>query len=204
MKSSAFQICKPNDRISQNEQMFDEQSLREITSSSHDLLLDLRYGTVNNFTSQRIYQVSKCLLHPDALIRLELAVKLAGEQNLRLKVFDAFRPQKAQEKLWEICPNDNFVANPVKGSLHTRGIAVDVTLVGKDGKELDMGTEFDDFTELAYHGSTLISPSAARNRYLLLGIMISAGFQYYALEWWHYQLPNADTYQRVEHDYEMM
>ncbi len=163
-------------------------SLIEVTQTTHNIILDMRYATENNFTGQAIYNCTRCFLRPQALVLLEKAIALAGEQGYRLKILDAHRPQYAQERLWEVCPNPDYIANPVSGSHHTRGVAVDLTLIDSDGKELDMGTPFDSFDPASHHGSQIITPEAARNRYILLGIMMSAGWDLYLNEWWHYQM----------------
>jgi D-alanyl-D-alanine dipeptidase len=128
---------------------------------------------------------------------------LASRQGLKFKIFDAFRPQKAQEFLWSVCPNPTYVANPDKGSNHTRGIAVDLTLLDLYGEELDMGTPFDDFSDQSHHGA-ILSQDQERNRYTLLGIMMSAGWDFYIKEWWHYQLFNSSTYPLILNSYGMM
>lgn len=168
-------------------------SLVEITESSHPILLDLRYATENNIVGKRIYHMDRCFLHQDALAFLERSVILAQKQGLKIKIFDAYRPAYVQEALWEHAPNPDYVTPPSKGSHHTRGVAIDLTLV-REGKELDMGTPFDDLTSLSHHDSLDISAEVAANRYLLLGIMMSAGWDFYQNEWWHYQLFNARTY----------
>lgn len=179
-------------------------NLVEITEQSHPIVLDLRYGSTNNFTNTLIYEKSRCFLHADALILLENAIKLAAQQKLRFKIFDAFRPQKAQEKLWSICPDPMYVAPPDKGSPHTRGVAIDLTLIDENDNELDMGTPFDDFTEQSHHGAS-VTPQANANRYKLLGIMMSAGWDLYQNEWWHYQLFKArDNYPVILDDHGMM
>ncbi|WP_032113087.1 D-alanyl-D-alanine dipeptidase [Candidatus Paracaedibacter symbiosus] len=163
-------------------------SLIEITELTHNIVLDMRYATPNNFTAEVIYASPRCFLHQDALFRLEVAIELAAAQGLRFKILDAYRPQAAQEKLWSICPDSNYIAPPQSGSHHTRGIAVDLTLIDEKGNELDMGTPFDSFEVASHHGTIMISKQAAHNRYLLLGIMMSAGWDLYLNEWWHYQL----------------
>jgi D-alanyl-D-alanine dipeptidase len=87
-----------------------------------------------------------------------------------------------------VVPDEQYVANPAKGSNHSRGVAVDLTLVDSEGRELDMGTPFDDFTVQSHHGNQDISLKAQQNRFLLLGIMSAAGWDFYQCEWWHYQL----------------
>ena len=168
--------------------------LVEITPESHGVALEIAYATPCNFTGRPIYARPLCYLHPDAAARLERAIALAAALQLRFKVFDAFRPSEAQWVLWNHTPDPNFLADPRRGSPHSRGVAVDVTLLSADGGELDMGTGFDEFTPLSHHGSTAISAAAQRNRFLLLGLMSAAGWDFYGNEWWHYQLFDAKRY----------
>ena len=109
-------------------------------------------------------------------------------------IYDAFRPTEAQWILWEHSPNPDFLANPQTGSPHSRGVAVDLTLLDQNGKELEMGTKFDDFCTQSHHGNLEISPLAQRNRYILMGIMTTAGWDFYQNEWWHYQLFKSKNY----------
>lgn len=157
--------------------------------------IELAYATPNNFMEKIVYQNSLCFLHQEAAALLEKARLLALKQNLGLRIYDAFRPSEAQWKLWEHTPNPDYVADPRKGSPHGRGIAVDLTLVNLETTTpLEMGTDFDDLSLKSHHGSTDISLEAQKNRYLLLGIMMSAGWDLYLNEWWHYQLFNPRSY----------
>jgi D-alanyl-D-alanine dipeptidase len=166
-------------------------TLLPITADRFDLDIDLRYATADNFTGRPVYAKAYCWLHEDAVVLLERAIEIAACQDLRLRIFDAFRPQEAQRKLWLHTPDPNFLADPARGSAHSRGVAVDLTLIDRNSRELEMGTAFDEFTPLSYHGSTLVPAPAQRNRHLLLGVMSAAGWDFYAHEWWHYQLFNA-------------
>lgn len=163
----------------------------EITKQSHDVLLEIAYATADNFTGKPVYKAAKCFLHPDALDAFERADTLAKAQGLKFKIFDAYRPTEAQWKLWEHTPDPNFLADPAKGSPHSRGVAIDLTLCDANGNALDMGTAFDAFTPASHHGSFAISAKAQANRLLLMGIMTTAGWDFYRNEWWHYQLFNA-------------
>ena len=169
-------------------------SLIEIRPQIHGVLLEIAYATANNLTGRPIYARPACYLHEDAAAKLARAVALAQGLGLRLKIFDAFRPPEAQWKLWEFLADPTFVADPRRGSAHSRGVAVDLTLIDADGRELDMGTGFDAPTPLSYHASTEISEAAQRNRFTLLGLMTAAGWDFYAFEWWHYQLFDATLY----------
>ena len=168
--------------------------LAEIAPPHFPVTLELAYATPNNFTGKPIYRRSLCYLHPDALERLAHAIELAAALGLRFKIFDAYRPTEAQWTMWRHTPDPEFLANPQRGSPHSRGVAVDLTLLDADGSELDMGTPFDAFTTLSHHGSVLVSRPAQQNRYLLLGLMCAAGWDFYKKEWWHYQLFDARHY----------
>lgn len=160
--------------------------------------IDLVYATSNNFVCLPIYAAdAPCLLHPDAAACLMRAAVAARRSGLALKVFDAYRPPAAQEVLWRLCPNPDYVADPRRGSNHSRGVAVDVTLLDEQGAALDMGTGFDEMREQSHHDRPDLPAAAQRNRNLLLGIMLQAGFASLPTEWWHYQLPRATSYPLV-------
>ena len=163
-------------------------ALVRITPPNFDVDLSIAYATENNFTGKPVYGRPDCWLHRDAAECLEKAIEQAAALGLRLKIFDAFRPQEAQWVLWNHTPDPDFLADPRRGSPHSRGVAVDLTLIDSDGHELDMGTEFDAFTPLSHHGNLTLPREAQQNRLLLMGIMTSAGWDFYRHEWWHYQL----------------
>ena len=117
---------------------------------------------------------------------------------MRLKIFDAFRPHEAQVLLWDAAPDKAYVADPAMGSNHTRGTAIDLTLINAAGDELDMGTGFDDMTAQSHHFSDTVSPQAQANRLRLLDIMETAGFKHIAHEWWHYALPYHDDHALID------
>lgn len=165
--------------------------LLEITAPAYDVAFEIAYATANNFTGAPVYARAACFLHPAAAAALRKAIHYAGELDYRLKIFDAFRPAEAQRKLWDHVPDPDFLCPPEKGSPHSRGVAVDLTLIDAHGRELDMGTAFDAFVPASHHGAGEVRPEAKRNRLLLLGIMTSAGWDFYRNEWWHYQLFNA-------------
>jgi D-alanyl-D-alanine dipeptidase len=166
-----------------------------ITEGDFDVKIDLKYATSDNFTGKPVYRKGAlCYLHVTAAECLKKAVALAAPLGLRFILYDAFRPSEAQWKLWEHTPDPNFLADPAKGSPHSRGVAIDLTLLGASGAPLDMGTPFDAFTPLSHHGRTDIPVEAQQNRLLLMGIMTTAGWDFYRNEWWHYQLFNSREY----------
>lgn len=163
-------------------------SLVEITTETHDVEISIEYATANNFTGQPVYRRAGCYLHGEAEALLREAINLAAALSLRFKIFDAFRPSEAQWVLWNHTPDPDFLADPNRGSPHSRGAAIDLTLIDTSGRALDMGTPFDAFTPLSHHGNPDVSIDAQRNRALLIGIMTTAGWDFYRNEWWHYQL----------------
>jgi len=171
-----------------------DMTLIEITEKTHGVLIDLAYATPRNITGAPVYKQASCYLNTEAADLLDRAVALARPLGLRLKIFDAFRPSEAQWMLWAAKPDPNFLADPRRGSPHSRGAAVDLTLIDDAGEPLDMGTAFDAFTPLSHHGNLAVSDKAQRNRFLLLGLMTAAGWDFYRNEWWHYQLFDAKRF----------
>ena len=168
--------------------------LIEIAPLRFDVDLDLRYATADNLTGAPIYARPLCLLHADAVPFLERAVALARGLGLRLRLFDGFRPVEAQRRLWQALPDPLYIADPRHGSNHSRGTALDLTLADGAGRPLEMGTLFDAMTPLSHHGRTDLPAEVQRHRALLAGVMAGAGWHAYPYEWWHYQIPGAETY----------
>lgn len=168
--------------------------LTEIKKPEFDVEIYIAYATEDNFTGKPVYAKPKCFLHPEAAEKLQIAIKYAAQLGYRIKVFDAFRPSEAQFKLWDHSPDPDFLADPTKGSPHSRGVAIDLTLIDKNDKELDMGTPFDEFDPKSYHSYIGFSAEVQKNRRILLGIMTAAGWDWYDNEWWHYQLFNPRSY----------
>lgn len=173
-------------------------SLVEITPTEFDVDINLVYATKDNLSGHVIYRTPDCYLHERAAELLRRAVHLARPLGLRLKIFDAYRPAEAQWALWNALPDPEFVADPRRGSPHTRGVAIDLTLIDRNGCELEMGTGFDQAVPQSHHGSTDVSVIAQKNRFTLLGIMMAAGWDNYKNEWWHYQLFNSRDYPLIE------
>lgn len=162
-------------------------------AATPDMDIALAYATAGNFTGKPVYGAhAGCFLNGEAAALLAKAADLVRPLGLKFKLLDAFRPSEAQWVLWNHTPDAGFLADPRRGSPHSMGAAIDLTLVRRDsGEELDMGTAFDAFTPLSHHGNQDIPPEAQMNRHLLMGIMTTAGWDFYRNEWWHYQLFNA-------------
>lgn len=172
--------------------------MKLLTVSHRVIDLDLRYATANNITGSPIYHRAEAYLHPDAHHCLMKAADLAERQGWRLRVLDAYRPQAAQQVLWQALPDATFVADPSLGSNHSRGVAVDLTLCDRDGKPFDMGTGFDDMTPRSFAVAGDVEPVVMQNRIQLTGIMALAGFAHNPYEWWHFDLPDIAKYPLLE------
>lgn len=158
-----------------------------------DIYVELRYATVNNFVGQVMYDSTAVYLRYGTVAKLMEVQQALRLQGLSLKIWDAFRPASAQHKLWAAKPDPEFVANPQTGfSNHTRGNTVDVTLVDKDGNELVMPCDFDDFTEKADRDYSDCSAEEKKNVTLLEDLMQNHGFNGYESEWWHFV--DSDSY----------
>ena len=158
----------------------------EVKTLDSSIQLDIRYATANNFTKAKIYDCPRCFLRPDAAKAIAKAQRLLQREGLRLKLFDCYRPRPYQQRLWDKVPNPNYVTPPAKGSMHSRGAAVDLTLVDAQGKELDMGTPYDFFGPQAHSDYTQLSAKVLANRRLLRRTLESVGFQGIRTEWWHF------------------
>lgn len=152
-----------------------------------DIEIDLKYATTDNFTGQIIYENDDAYLRYGTVKKLMLVQASLKPLGYKLLIWDAYRPVEAQFKLWEICPDSTYVANPNKGySSHSRGNTVDITLVTDKGEEVLMPTGFDDFSLAADRDYSDVSEKAGENAQLLQDMMESVGFRGYSGEWWHY------------------
>ena len=183
-------------------------------SSIEGIAVDLRYATDHNFVGRDLYSPFDCAwLHRDAATALEqfvawLAVKRPGYTAL---VLDALRPQRVQEQLWNALEGTGlqmYLANPTRGSIHSYGMALDITILDEAGRELDMGTGFDDMTNLSHPAleegflvTGELTDAQVANRRLLREGMQGAGFLGINTEWWHFDCGDRElvraTYRRV-------
>lgn len=177
-----------------------EPELVNIRSADPTIAVELRYAGTRNIAGRPLYPQNM-----PALVRPSVAAKLAAAQNyLRqrgygLKIWDAYRPKNAHDQLWQYSRNNDYVADPSdgRGSLHTWGVAVDATLVDKDGAEMEMPTDFDSFTPAAmlyYNGN---NPTVKRNVRRLQSAMAISGFYGMRTEWWHFVSKDWQLYRAI-------
>lgn len=159
---------------------------------------DLRYASADNFTKAVVYDFSSCWLRPEAAHALDRAQKALEARGLGLKVWDCYRPMSAQKRFWELVPDPRYVSPPGKGGRHTRGTAVDLTLVDKQGKELQMPTAFDDFSPAAHRAARGGPAQSRANSSLLEKTMQAQGFIGLSTEWWHFDLAGFERHPPVD------
>lgn len=171
---------------------------RPLTSIA-DIAVELRYATPNNFVGRDLYSPLDCAwLHRDGAAALERAVAHLRNTrpDTRLLVLDALRPQRVQETLWAALQGTDllqYLADPKRGSIHSFGMALDISILDANGIELDMGTPFDDLTALSHPAKEAqflasgdLTVTQIENRQLLRDCMFTAGFVGINTEWWHF------------------
>lgn len=163
-----------------------------------DIYVELRYATENNFTGVKIYDFTEAYLRYGTVKKLAQVQKELKQQGYSLKIWDAYRPFEAQQKLWEVYPDPNYVANPANGMRrHNLGGTVDITMVAADGSIIPMPSEFDDFSLKADRNySDIDNEEAVNNVMILQTAMENNGFTGYQGEWWDYS--DTDEYEAVD------
>jgi beta-N-acetylhexosaminidase/D-alanyl-D-alanine dipeptidase len=129
----------------------------DVEAAIPDVVLDLRYASDRNITGAPIYPVARCLLADEVADRLAAAAAELRDAGYRLVMWDCYRPFSMQQVLWDRVKDPRYAAEPVvdkrgrpvKGSVHSRGAAVDVSLADASGALLAMPTDHDDFTRAA-------------------------------------------------------
>ncbi|HMA48170.1 MAG TPA: M15 family metallopeptidase [Magnetospirillaceae bacterium] len=177
---------------------------REITVND-GVVIDLRYASSNNFVGQNMYGAfTRLFLHKRAADKLKAAIALLKHEHPGYKfvIYDGLRPRSVQYVLWQKVagtPQEKYVADPKKGSIHNFGLAIDLSVLDEKGRELDMGTGFDSFTPLAETqlekeklASGELTQAQLENRLILRRPMEEAGFKVLPEEWWHFDALPAD------------
>jgi D-alanyl-D-alanine dipeptidase len=171
-----------------------------IKSVDSSIAIDLRYASQNNVARRPLYPPGTvAVVRASVAERLVVAQKYLKEKGYGLKIWDAYRPQAIQEKLWQTTHNRSYVSDPNegRGSMHIRGAAVDATLVDASGRDVPMPTDFDSFTPAAllqYQGGDQI---VRTNLKLLQKAMAHGGFYGLRTEWWHFCAPDWKRYPPV-------
>lgn len=172
----------------------------DIGRMQEDWLIEMRYAGTDNFVGRVLYPSSVCLLMNDTAKKLSQAHRQFKQYGYRLKIWDAYRPSSYQRILYDAAQDKSFVAHPNTGSKHSRGAAVDVTLVDATGKELAMPTGFDAFVPQAALQHPTNTGTAKAHATLLKDVMEGVGFCPLDQEWWHFDDQQWRNYAITDHD----
>ncbi len=206
-------VISANEQLGDLEVKFIEQGLVDISKIDPEIKVELKYSTTDNFFGQDVYgDLDKAYFQPDVAERLKNVNQLLQLENpdLRLLIFDGVRPLSVQYILWnalDSIPADQrkaFVADPLEGSIHNYGCAVDLTIFDiKKDTALDMGTKYDYFGDLAYPRKESmmlnigkLTSKQINNREMLRNIMNKAGFSPITSEWWHFNCASLNNAKR--------
>lgn len=169
----------------------------ELKKLDKTIKLDIRYATANNFVGRAVYPEARAFLQRPAAEALVHVHKLLKKEGLGIVIFDGYRPWAITKLFWEVVSGDKrkYVADPIKGSKHNRGCAVDMSIYDlKTGKLVPMPSDFDEFTDRAspdYKGGT---DDERANRDKLRRMMEAEGFTVNVNEWWHFDYNDWEQY----------
>ena len=162
-----------------------EDPLADAASIVPGLIVDLTYARPANVTGRALYpKEMKCWLRKSVAERLARAARALAP--LRLVAWDCTRTKEAHDTLWKAYPHPGSVAEPGRGSLHLRGVAIDLALADPEGKLVDLPTAHDAFGPAAAATAPLPDGPTKRHRDALIQAMHDAGFRVNPKEWWHF------------------
>lgn len=193
---------KALDIVMVREMDFNKNDFVEVKNVIPDINVELRYASENNITGKILYSDNRAFLRYGTAVKLKGAQEDLSKMGYSIRIWDAYRPREVQWSLWKVVPDTRYIVNPKTGSVHSRGAAVDVTVVDKNGKELDMPTDFDEFgskSEREYKGASEIEK---KNAQMLEEIMVKSGFNSVFTEWWHFNDTEWKSYGLIDKVYE--
>lgn len=180
-------------KILRNKTIREIKGLVLLKDLDDSFVIDLKYATEDNFVRKAVYPVSICAIRTETGEKLVRANQIFKKKGYTIKVWDAYRPLHVQRLFYEAYPDPNFVAKPPENPMisgfepsHNNGMSVDITLVDINGNEIEMPTEFDNFTDKAATNSLEMTENARENVNYLIEVMESVGFKNYEGEWWHF------------------
>ncbi|MGE3728799.1 MAG: M15 family metallopeptidase [Candidatus Sericytochromatia bacterium] len=190
----ALCLCTGLPAFSQSSTAAALSPLVELQQAVPGIEVELRFATEKQFLKKAVYPFRKAWVQPALAERLRKAQAYLLPRGYRLKVWDAYRPMEFQELFWQHVKNENFISHPRKGGRHTRGTAIDLTLIDKTGQEIPMPTLYTEFSEKAFRDYAKLPSLLKANRLLLQQAMTQAGLEPLPTEWWHFDLPKWRTF----------
>jgi zinc D-Ala-D-Ala dipeptidase len=171
--------------------------LVELVTLDSTIKLDIRYASTNNFMSTPFYSEARAFMQRPAAEAVVRANKALKSQGYGLIIHDGYRPWYVTKMFWDGTPADkhDFVANPIPGSRHNRGCAVDLSLYDlKTGQEVRMPSGYDEMSERSYPDYKGGTPEETKRREILRKAMEAQGFTVEPHEWWHFDYKDWEKY----------
>ena len=178
-----------------------KDNLVDVRKVDPTLQINMIFATPDNFTGEVLYPKSYCLLQKETAAKLKAAQALFQKDGYCIKVYDAYRPHSVQVKLWNIVKDSRYIAKPEgRGSMHNHGAAVDMTLVDKNGVELEMPSPMHTMNQTSHRSYKGMSAKAKQNMEYMATIMKKAGFKTITTEWWHFE-DHGKEYPLTDYDF---
>ena len=169
--------------------------------SQYDVKVSMKLSTNETSIKEPFYSRNLCLLQYDTVLKLMKAIDQFGKRGYTIVIYDAYRPTSVQQRWFDVIRVHKWVADPSRGmgGIHDRGTAIDMSLIDKDGNELEMPTPMHTFTDAAARDSKEMTDTARANMDYMARVMVSCGFTYINSEWWHFQCVNTKNYLPTDH-----
>ena len=178
-----------------------DYSNAEVDLTSYDVKVSMKLSTYDTTIGEPFYGRNLCLLQYDTIQKLIKAIEKFKADGYTVVIYDAYRPTSVQQRWFDVVRVHKWVADPSigMGGVHDRGTAIDMSLIDRDGKELEMPTPMHTFTEASARSSTEMTETARANMDYMKEVMVGCGFTYINSEWWHFQDVNTKYYLPTDH-----
>jgi len=169
--------------------------------SQYDVKVSMKLSTDETSIGEPFYSRNLCLLQYDTVLKLVKAIDMFKAKGYTIVIYDAYRPTSVQQRWFDVIRVHKWVADPSRGmgGIHDRGTAIDMSLIDKNGNELEMPTPMHTFTEASARDSQEMTATARANMDYMARVMVNCGFTYINSEWWHFQCVNTKNYLPTDH-----
>ncbi len=177
------------------------QSNEGVDLSQYDIKVSMKLSTSDTTIKEPFYTRNLCMLQYDTVLMLKKAIERFRRDGYMVVIYDAYRPTSVQQRWFDVVRVHKWVANPSigMGGVHDRGTAIDMSLIDKDGNELEMPTPMHTFTNDSARSSENMTETARQNMNYMTSVMINCGFTYINSEWWHFQDKDTQNYLPTDH-----
>jgi D-alanyl-D-alanine dipeptidase len=172
--------------------------LIDVRQADPSICIDLIFASNRNFTGKQIYERDICLLQQGTMKKLKQAQALFRKDGYSIKIYDAYRPYSVTVKIAPFVTSSMYLADPLTGSIHNRGAAIDMTVVNAKGIELEMPSPIHTLDARSSRANLNMTPEARRNLDYVERIMTQSGFIPYVHEWWHYSDASSNQYPHLD------